>query len=221
MHGARSHSQADPPSYSPEYLHGLSADELRAEGRDDGTGIQTPVSEEFARVKRHLAERGIVGEAADRALQAALDRHVAQTRREMPEERRTREYWGVVPRRRGPVRQRRAPAAIQRRRAHRERRPRAVRVARRRSTSSPSRDGPDDLDPSPAVAVAAKVIAAGGIHHSFAELRYLLGALPSPAEALQAFGLLPESMQTSAWKMLAQETENVTATETLRLPRAG
>jgi hypothetical protein len=88
-------------------------------------------------------------------------------------------------------------------RTHRERRPRVVRVARRRSTSA-SRDGPDDLDPSPAPAVAARVIAAAGIHHPFLELRYLLGALPSPTEALDLFCLLPRSMRTSAWEALEQ-----------------
>jgi hypothetical protein len=85
-------------------------------------------------------------------------------------------------------------------RTHRERRPRVVRVARRRSTSA-SRDGPDDLDPppSPAAAIAARVIAAAGIHHTFAELRFLLAPLLSPAEALQVSSLLPSEAEEEAW----------------------
>jgi|SRR5215211_2767056 len=118
-------------------------------------------------------------------------------------DRKAREYWGVEPKpkHRRLVRQHRAPLAIQRRRVHRERRPGSVRVARRRSTSA-SRDGPDDPDPSSVVARAAGVIAAPGVHRRFPELRYLLGTLLTPAEALQAFVLLPADQQEAAWDSL-------------------
>jgi hypothetical protein len=154
-------------------------------------------------------------------LYGALGRTVAEERGDFdtPEakaatarrDRKAREFWGMKPKpiyqplpgvpTSGPrpklVRQRRAPLAIQRRRVHRERRARAVRVARRRSTSA-SRDGPDDSDPSPAPAVAA-LIAAAGIHHTFAEQRLLLAPLFSPAETLRVFSLLPSEAAEEAW----------------------
>jgi hypothetical protein len=114
-------------------------------------------------------------------------------------DRRAREaLLGAVPRH--PTVGRRHPISIQRRRGHRERRPGASRVARRRSSAA-SRDGPDDLDPppSPAAAVAASVIAAAGIHHTFAELRFLLAPRFSPAEGLQVFSLLPSEAEEEAW----------------------
>jgi hypothetical protein len=112
-------------------------------------------------------------------------------------DRAAREFWGVKPEPR-LVRQRRAPLAIQRRRVHRERRPGVTRVARRRSSAA-SRDGPDDSDPHRAIARAAGVIAAAGVNHTFAELRFLLGPLFSPAEALQVFSLLPSEAEEEAW----------------------
>jgi hypothetical protein len=171
-----------------------------AEGGDDGSGIHTPESAEYARAKRKLDEQGVTGDAAIRELEAALGRFAQLTRRKTREDRAAREYWGVKPKRPKQVRQRRAPLAIERRRVHRERRPAGVRVARRRSTSA-SRDGPDDLDPppSPAAAIAARVIAAAGIHHTFAELRFLLAPLLSPAEALQVSSLLPSEAEEEAW----------------------
>jgi hypothetical protein len=197
------------------------------ESGDDGDPTLPP--EEFGRLKHLLAERGIVGMAADQALQGVLDSHTARTRRDRPKDRRARDYWGVgfnphhQPVRHNPdayrvlprlapepfppssarakmVRQRRAPAAIQRRRVHRERRPRAVRTARGRSRTA-SRDGPDDLDPSPTAAVAAKAIAAADIHDTFAELRFVLGAAPS-GRGVGGVCLLPASMQTAAWELL-------------------
>jgi hypothetical protein len=43
------------------------------------------------------------------------------------------------------------------------------------------------------------VIAAAGIHHTFAELRFLLAPRFSPAEALQVFSLLPSEAEEEAW----------------------
>jgi hypothetical protein len=43
------------------------------------------------------------------------------------------------------------------------------------------------------------VIAAAGIHHTFAELRFLLAPLLSPAEALQVSSLLPSEAEEEAW----------------------
>jgi hypothetical protein len=62
------------------------------------------------------------------------------------------------------------------------------------------------------------VIAAAGIHHTFAELRYLLAPLFAPTEASQVFALLPSAMQASAWEAL--ELETTAPTETFMLRRA-
>jgi len=232
-------SSPSPSRYSPAYLR---------RGADDGMGVHAPESEKCARAKRLLAERGIVGDAADQALQASLDSHAAQTRCET-NDRRARDYWGassnphhqpvrpnpdayrVLPRlapeqsppssaRAKIVRQRRAPAATQRRRVHRERRP-AVRNARPR-TASASRDGPDDPDQDPArlenpearraqpgfdgAKAAAEAIARGRAGFTFPELNFILSPLFRGAEdRLEVFLRLPAQMREAAWDAIPRE----------------
>jgi hypothetical protein len=179
------------PQQSPSYVH-------PAEEWDPESGVPPPARKPgeaswayFARcgwLARNEAERlGYFDAPAARADQARADRRAREA------------LLGVSPKHPRLARQRRPPLAIRRRRVHRERRPGAVRVARRRSTSSASRDGPDDLDPSPAPAVAARIVAAAAIHHTFAELRDLVAPRFSPAEGLQVFSLLPSEAEEEAW----------------------